>query len=243
MPEQASYAGVVDGQLVRLPGGQDASREQHVLHATLRAFVLHPSFPCLGAKAALHGDEYRIGAYGDLGKLTPVEALARDLRAFVAEQCGMRSGFSTFAAGFRAVARSDERTFETLLWETLQRLHALDRENAWDAAASSDPQDASFSFSLAGRAFFVVGMHPGSSRLARRFPTPLLLFNAKFQFDALRRDGRFERMQRKIRERDVRLQGSLNPNLAAFGEDSEARQYSGRAVEAEWRCPFRPRSR
>jgi len=29
--------------------------------------------------------------------------------------------------------------------------------------------------------------------------------------------------------------------LAAHGEASEARQYSGRAVEADWVCPFRPR--
>jgi len=34
------------------------------------------------------------------------------------------------------------------------------------------------------------------------------------------------------------VQGSLNPNLADFGERSEARQYSGREVEEHWRCPF-----
>ena len=37
------------------------------------------------------------------------------------------------------------------------------------------------------------------------------------------------------------LQGTINPNLADFGDASEARQYSGRAVEANWTCPFRPR--
>ena len=31
------------------------------------------------------------------------------------------------------------------------------------------------------------------------------------------------------------------PLLARFGEGSEARQYSGRAVTADWRCPFSPR--
>ncbi|MEP6902345.1 MAG: YqcI/YcgG family protein, partial [Actinomycetota bacterium] len=29
-----------------------------------------------------------------------------------------------------------------------------------------------------------------------------------------------------------------NPNLSDFGTQSEARQYSGRAVEHEWKCPF-----
>jgi hypothetical protein len=38
------------------------------------------------------------------------------------------------------------------------------------------------------------------------------------------------------------LQGSLNPNLADFGEQSEARQYSGRATEADWVCPFHRRA-
>jgi FPC/CPF motif-containing protein YcgG len=34
------------------------------------------------------------------------------------------------------------------------------------------------------------------------------------------------------------VQGTLNPNLADFGERSESRQYSGREVEEGWRCPF-----
>jgi hypothetical protein len=37
----------------------------------------------------------------------------------------------------------------------------------------------------------------------------------------------------------MRLQGSINPNLSDFGVHSEARQYSGRAVEDAWKCPFR----
>ena len=35
------------------------------------------------------------------------------------------------------------------------------------------------------------------------------------------------------------LQGSINPVLARFGEASEARQYSGRAVLDTWACPFK----
>lgn len=41
-----------------------------------------------------------------------------------------------------------------------------------------------------------------------------------------------------IRARDKTLQGDLNQNLADYGEASEARQYSGRAVENDWKCPF-----
>ena len=46
-------------------------------------------------------------------------------------------------------------------------------------------------------------------------------------------------MQTVIRKRDVELQGQINPVLAGFGDASEARQYSGRAVGGEWACPFR----
>jgi FPC/CPF motif-containing protein YcgG len=50
-----------------------------------------------------------------------------------------------------------------------------------------------------------------------------------------------------IRARDVALQGSMNPMLSDFGEQSEARPYSGRAVPQDWipdfpdpqkKCPF-----
>ncbi len=207
----------------------------------LRAFVLHPDFPCLGARAAFASGEYRFGAYGALGQSDVMLGVAHDLAAFVAEGDRLRSGFSTFIAGFAELDSKDERAFETVLWTALQCLSDLDPAGYWDPSASAEPDEPSFSFSFGGRAFFVVGMHPGASRFARRFPMPLLVFNAKDQFDALRQNGRFDRMQAKIREREIRLQGSINPNLAAFGESSEARQYSGRAVEDEWSCPFHRR--
>jgi hypothetical protein len=45
-------------------------------------------------------------------------------------------------------------------------------------------------------------------------------------------------MQEVIRSRERNLQGTLNPNLGDFGVRSEARQYSGRPTEPDWRCPF-----
>ena len=42
-----------------------------------------------------------------------------------------------------------------------------------------------------------------------------------------------------ILERDRTLAGDINPMLARHGESSEARQYSGRAVDDDWTCPFR----
>ena len=75
-------------------------------------------------------------------------------------------------------------------------------------------------------------------RFARRFAWPTLLFNAHSQFDWLREEGGYVRVQEAIRRRERDLQGTLNPNLAEFGTSSEARQYSGRRAEPEWRCPF-----
>jgi FPC/CPF motif-containing protein YcgG len=66
-----------------------------------------------------------------------------------------------------------------------------------------------------------------------------MVFNVHSQFENLRNEGLFERMQETIRARDLKLQGSLNPNLSDFGKQSEAKQYSGRAVEKEWKCPFK----
>ena len=103
---------------------------------------------------------------------------------------------------------------------------------------SADPESAQFSYSFGGRALFVVGLHPASSRMSRRFGWPALVFNPRSQFERLRAAGKFERLRDAVRDRDVALQGTPNPNLADFGEMSEARQYSGRATEPEWRCPF-----
>jgi hypothetical protein len=44
-------------------------------------------------------------------------------------------------------------------------------------------------------------------------------------------------MQDIIRDRDREIEGDINPNLANFGEHTEARQYSGRAIHGEWQCP------
>lgn len=135
-----------------------------------------------------------------------------------------------------------ELAFEQAMWERLQALHDLDaRTCEWDGSAASDPASPDFSFSLRGKAFFVIGMHPKASRRSRRYWRPALVFNLHEQFEALRRQGRYDRMRDVIRKRDAAHCGSVNPTLRNFGERSEARQYSGRAVREDWRCPFRPR--
>jgi FPC/CPF motif-containing protein YcgG len=222
---------------VDAPAGVRARDER--VEAAFRAFVADPRFPCLAAKGVMRSEGFRLQRYGVLGSARSAARLARDLAEFVSEMPADGAALHSFVAVFPRSAPADEREFERRLWQQLQRLHEHDAPDAgWDPTASADPDDPRFAFSLGGRALFVVGIHPASSRLARRFRWPALVFNPHAQFERLRADGRFTPLRAAVREREIALQGTLNPNLADFGEQSEARQYSGRAVGAEWRCPF-----
>ena len=221
-----------------LDGMTDALR----IDADFRAFVGDEAFPCLAGKGAVKKGDYTLGVYPALGSPAAARLMAPELAAFTDSIPADGAGLRTFAAVFTGACPADEAAFERALWRQLQLLHDGDRAGHWDPAASSDPEDAEFSFSFGGRALFVVGLHPHSSRLSRRFAWPTLMFNPRAQFDRLKAEGRFERMRAMVRERDVALQGTPNPNLADFGHASEARQYSGRATEAGWRCPFHRRA-
>lgn len=209
------------------------------VHDNFRALVLSDRFTCLGAKSAIRRGSYRFALYEELGGRSSVEQLAVDLNSFASEAVESADTFTTFAASFVEPAAIAERSFEARLWETLQALHDLDAaEHAWNASVSADPADPHFAFSFAGAAFFIVGLHAASSRATRRFAWPTLVFNPHRQFEELRRTGRYRRLRDVIREGEAALQGGINPMLAEFGERSEAPQYSGRRVEAGWKCPF-----
>ena len=196
----SSYHGWHGGELVRLLETAPTGPFARVAHDAFRSFVLDPAFSCLGAKSALRRGTYRLGAYARLADPAVSAGLARDLYAFAAERRGFESDFTTFVAVFAERAFPDEAAFERALWAQLQLLHELDaRHHAWDARVSADPADPRFSFSVAGQAFFVVGLSPVGSRRARRFAWPALVFNAHEQFERLRAAGRFGGLQARIR--------------------------------------------
>ena len=206
-----------------------------------QTFVLRQEFPCLGARAAVNNASYSLGVYDDLASERSTAALAQDLSTFTRSDAFRANEYATFIAVFSPLEGSDELEFERLMWEQLGALNEVDAANfGWDASVRSDPSDPKFSFSFAGQALYVIGLHPNSSRIARRFRWPAMIFNPHRQFERLRAEGQWNRMRQTIRERDLRLQGSVNPMLSDFGEASEARQYSGRAVEENWRPPFVP---
>ncbi len=238
----SSYAAFQNNKLVRvLDPDKHPSAVMEFVHDSFRALVLSPRFSCVGAKAAINREDYRMGMYGEMNTPGTNVGLARDLFAFVQEQPHIDSYFTTFIASFTGPHPVDEENFEQLLWQQLQSLHDLDAPlHHWDSTVSSDPENPTFSFSFAEHAFFIVGLSPASSRWTRRFAWPTLVFNAHTQFEHLRERGKYESMQAAIRAREYALQGSSNALLSDFGEQSEARQYAGRPVEQGWHCPFHP---
>lgn len=210
----------------------------------IRDFIADKAFPCVGAKSALNKGRMDVQVFGALGGSAHTHALHAAIANYARQYPEPGAVPVTLIAAFDDEGM-DERTFEQRLWDQLQQLHELDRAQGtpWAPEVSDDPTREDFSFSVAGRAFFVVGLHPGASRLARQAPVPCMVFNFHDQFELLKSTGKYTSMQQAIRTRDIALQGSINPVLARFGEASEARQYSGRAVEAGWKCPFHSKAK
>ncbi len=223
-----------------LPSTDD---NQHPLAEQFRQFVRRTSFPCVGAKSALARNQMHFivgrsvtSAWDDM-RIYP--ALFNFAKAYASHP----KLYQSFIVLFQGPRVLGEQAFEHSMWE---RLQSLTDKDEWlgqkhDGTVSPHPHDPRFSLSFGGQAFFVVGLHPKASRPARRFMVPALVFNLHDQFERLRKTGAFDKLQSTIQKRDVALAGNINPMLQKFGEGSEARQYSGRMVDDDWRCPFHRR--
>lgn len=205
-----------------------------------RDIIKQADFPCVGAKSALAQGTLSIIHARGIASSCSDSYVHRELvewsNAFGADPTGLRS----LAVIFDEPARLSEREFESALWQRIQSLSDKDHRLGHEVApcVSANPDDPHFSLSFGGQAYFVVGLHPRASRLARRFSRPAMVFNLHDQFVRLREEGRYERMRETILARDEEFAGSPNPMIARHGEVSEARQYSGRRVGSAWQCPF-----
>jgi len=216
------------------------NQSNHPLALAFQQFIKAADFPCVGAKSALAKEQMRFvvgrdirSAWDDLRILPNLLDLAQSYRADPVL-------FQSLVVLFEEDAGLDEAGFEANLWARVQSLTDKDQ---WlgqeaDPRVSHVPDEPHFSLSFGGEAFFVVGLHPRASRPARRFERPALVFNLHDQFEQLRAQGRYEKLRASIMGRDMATAGSENPMLARHGTISEARQYSGRAVGADWVCPF-----
>ncbi len=206
-----------------------------------RERIRDSAFPCLGAKSALAtGSLHVVNAVSLTSAWNDVE-IHRELLKWCDEYREDSTGLRSLAVVFDGPHDLSEKQFEAAMWE---RIQSFSDKDAWlglpyDDAVSADPDDPHFSLSFGGSAFFVVGLHPHASRPARRFPRPAMVFNLHDQFESLREEGKYETMRARILKRDEALAGDINPMLSRHGETSEARQYSGRAVDPAWSCPFR----
>jgi FPC/CPF motif-containing protein YcgG len=232
-------------QLRRVTDGHPASASTQLLHDEFLATILSSVYPCVLGASVLRNRNYAFALYREFGGDRSASQLAADIEWFVRTHPVPRvpgEPFASFIAIFDGPSLASEADFERLMWRHLDLLHEHDRQRfGWDPAVSADMENPYFSFSVAGCAFFVVGMHPKASRIARMTRLPALVFNRHEQFEELRRRGLMARTTRIIQIRDQRLHGRVYSALAAYGEISEARQYAGRDVDANWRCPFAPR--
>ncbi|HEX4694156.1 guanitoxin biosynthesis heme-dependent pre-guanitoxin N-hydroxylase GntA [Sphingomonas sp.] len=214
---------------------------QDELKSLLFSHVDDSAFPCVGAKSAMARGTLEVLACDRIDSAWDDLRIHDALLHFAQRRADDDTSFRSFAAVFDGPTDLDEAAFERALWERVQSLSDKDvwRGQSYDASVSPDPDSPHFSLSFGGEAFFLVGLHPNASRPARRFERPAVIFNLHHQFERLRAAGKYEAMREKILTRDEALAGSRNPMLARHGEVSEARQYSGRAVGADWGCPFR----
>ena len=214
--------------------------DRHPLAERFRGFIRTSDFSCVGAKSALARDPLRILVARDVSSAWDDLRILPELLDFVRAYREEPRLYQSFVVLFEGPRTLTEDAFETHLWS---RLQSLSDKDAWlgqdvDGRVSQDPEHPQFSLSCGGEGLFVVGLHPGASRRARRFERPAMVFNLHDQFEQLRSGGIYNRLRDTILQRDFQLNGSANPMLARFGENSEARQYSGRAVDDDWRCPF-----
>ena len=176
----SAYLAFQEGSLIKASNpDQPVTTCQKIVHEAFRAQILAHNYSCVGAKAAFNSGHYRLGVYADLTSSASLAGLARDLFTFTQEQETLGSDFTTFVAAFGGPNAASEEEFEAQLWSALQTLYDVDRLfNPPDPKVADDPEEANFGFSFARRGFFVIGLHPASSRQARQFPWPTLVFNA-----------------------------------------------------------------
>ena len=162
-----------------------------------------------------------------------VNEVLKDLHQFVDEYRMKPQKLRSFILVLEDEALLEFESFEKKFWTLLSELSRADKKRyPHDPRVAEDPQSPEFSYSLKSEAFFILGLHPKSPRLARRFFKPTIVFNLHQQFEDMRKKGIFAKVRDLIRKKDLLLQGSTNPMLSDFGEKSEIFQYLGKVYQS-----------
>lgn len=214
--------------------------EKKTIEKDFLAYIKDSSFPCIAAKSAAAGNRIVCLVADHMACPKDDTIILTFLYDFIDEYRSDQNVFHSAAIIFKEPDQIDENMFEYFFWSRLQALSNLDAlKYTYDPRVDADPQSKSFSFSLKQEAFFIIGMHPGNSRLARRYKYPVIVFNPHAQFEKLREEKRFDRIKETVRKRDIRLSGSINPMLSDFGERPEVFQYTGQNYSEQWECPLK----
>ncbi|MDB5253581.1 MAG: hypothetical protein JWP27_2750 [Flaviaesturariibacter sp.] len=209
------------------------------LQAEYEAFLEDKAFPCVAAKAALARNQVRCYVAGHMACPHHDAGILQFLYEFVDAYRAAGTSFHSAAVLFKGPETTSEEAFDVLLWQRLQALADLDRQTyAHDERVDADPASPAFAFSLKAEAFFVIGLHPASSRPSRQFGWPAIVFNPHAEFEKLRRTASYEKMRHIVRKKDLAYSGSVNPMLTDFGKASDVYQYSGRQYGPDWQCPL-----
>lgn len=204
------------------------------------SFIETKEFPCIAAKAALARQQVKCMVAGNMACPNEDAGILQFLYEFVDEYRNSKDFYHSAAIIFSGPLINSEEMFDALLWQRLQALQVFDAENYYyDDRVESDTSSPKFSFSIKQEAFYIIGLHPASSRHSRQFKYPVLVFNPHEQFEQLRATTKYDVMKNAVRKRDIVFSGSVNPMLQDFGKASEVYQYSGRKYEDSWQCPLK----
>ena len=204
----------------------------------LNDFIVENDHPCVMAQTVFKTKAVSHYKFDTIENPSNDLAIIHRLKNYLESYDFNSKKFQTFIVEFTDPYSKSELEFEKDLWAFLERLKKHDKCE-WDSSVSSDVYDTNYSYSLLGNAFYIIGMHPNSSRNARSTENVTLVFNLHHQFEILRQMGVYTNVRDRIRKRDEEKNGSINPMLADFGKSSEALQYSGRNITEKWECPFK----
>jgi FPC/CPF motif-containing protein YcgG len=204
-----------------------------------KEYVNNKEFACVAAKAALAKQQIQCMVAGHMACPRDDNAILKFLYQFIDTYRSSAELYHSAVVVFEPSGIAGEEMFDALLWQRLQALSAMDAKgNSYDSRVEAAPSSPKFSFSLKQEAFFIIGLHPNSSRSVRRFKYPALVFNPHQQFEQLKETNKYESLKKVVRKRDLSVSGSINPMLEDFGEASEVYQYSGRQYDEKWQCPL-----
>ena len=207
---------------------------------SFKDFIGQNEFPCVAARAALHKDQIHCMVADHMRCPASDMQVLDFLYDFINSYRQTDKTFHSAAIIFRQPKLVDEVTFDAMVWERLAALRQIDAQQYdHDPRVDADPRSPNYSFSLKEEALFVVGLNPASSRKARQFAYPALVFNPHQQFEILRQRNQFTKLRNTVRKRDLSYSGSINPMLGDFGTASEAYQYSGLNHDESWKCPLK----